>query len=51
MSLERIERLIVSLKDESYQPTLHAGVHTEEERQETSARYSLIRGQIGAGGS
>ena len=35
MSLERIERLIVS----------------EEERQETSARYSLIRGQIGAGGS
>lgn len=24
MSLERIERLIVSLKDESYHPTLHA---------------------------
>ena len=48
MSLERIERLIVSLKDESYQP--HPA-RTEEERQETSARYSLIRGQIGAGGS
>ena len=32
-------------------PPCTQSVHTEEERQETSARYSLIRGQIGAGGS
>ena len=37
MSIERIEQLIESLKNETYQPSLQKGVHTEEERQETSA--------------
>lgn len=52
MSLERIERLIGVLKGRKLPtPPCTQSVHTEEERQETSARYSLIRGQIGAGGS
>lgn len=50
MSIERIEQLIESLKNETYQPgSVQKGVHTEEKRQETSAWHPLIQRQVGAG--
>ena len=41
MSRPRIEKLIASLKDESYQPNLHAGYISLKERQETSVGNTI----------
>lgn len=52
MSLSRIEKLILSLKDESYSsPAIEKNVHPEEKRKDTTSRRTLFRRQTGAGGS
>ena len=51
MSLPRIEKLILSLKDESYSPQPSRRVHPEEKRKDTTSRRTLFRRQTGAGGS
>lgn len=52
MSLPRIEKLILSLKDESYSPQPSRRVHIpKKKRKDTTSRRTLFRRQTGAGGS
>lgn len=52
MSLPRIEKLILSLKDESYSPQpSRRMLHPEEKREDTTSWRTLFRRQTGAGGS